>query len=274
MKIAINGEILEVSGGGGVPKGTIVIWSGAATAIPSGWALCDGQNGTPDLRDRFVVGAGTSYEVGATGGEATHTLTIEEMPVHRHLLTSNVYSGTGTNSGLKWSGDNGSTSSGTSTDTNGGSVSHNNLPPYYALCYIMKMADGGSGSSAGSSEEVYSTEEIRIGTWIDGKPLYRRVAVTKDIPQAAGQTKSIINFSEDVSIVYMLGSITASDNKTYVLSGSSFTATSNNGPRVPYSLWYAPSTRMLGMSGFSGDFIGGELKVIVAYTKTTDEAAS
>ena len=90
MKIAINGKILEVSGGGagggGVPKGTIVIWSGAATAIPSGWALCDGQNGTPDLRDRFVVGASGEYAVGDTGGEKEHILTIGEMPRHGHLL--------------------------------------------------------------------------------------------------------------------------------------------------------------------------------------------
>ena len=60
------------------------MWSGAANAIPTGYVLCDGGNGTPDLRDRFVVGAGNSYAVNATGGAASVTLTIAEMPAHTH----------------------------------------------------------------------------------------------------------------------------------------------------------------------------------------------
>jgi len=51
-----------------IPAGTIAIWSGSVASIPSGWYLCNGANGTPNLRDRFVVGAGSSYAVGATGG--------------------------------------------------------------------------------------------------------------------------------------------------------------------------------------------------------------
>jgi hypothetical protein len=65
---------------GGVPTGGIIIWSGAANAIPSGWFLCDGANSTPDLRDRFVVGAGTTYAVGATGGQNA----ITSVPAHTH----------------------------------------------------------------------------------------------------------------------------------------------------------------------------------------------
>ena len=56
-----------------VPQGGIIIWSGASANIPAGWALCDGGNGTPDLRDRFVVGAAGAYAVGDTGGAASHT---------------------------------------------------------------------------------------------------------------------------------------------------------------------------------------------------------
>src|SRR3989338_5938906 len=51
-----------------VPTGVIVMWSGSVDSIPSGWSLCDGTNGTPDLRDRFVMGAGSSLEIGVTGG--------------------------------------------------------------------------------------------------------------------------------------------------------------------------------------------------------------
>ena len=56
--------------GGSIPSGGIILWSGAANAIPTGWVLCDGQNNTPDLRNRFVIGAGDSYAVDATGGSA------------------------------------------------------------------------------------------------------------------------------------------------------------------------------------------------------------
>ncbi len=78
---------LSVNAGGGVPSGLIAMWSGEATSIPDGWALCDGQNGTPDLRNRFIVGAGDEYTAGATGGEATHTLAAGEMPAHSHDIS-------------------------------------------------------------------------------------------------------------------------------------------------------------------------------------------
>ena len=64
------------------------MWSGAVDAIPTGWALCDGQNGTPDLRDRFIVGAGGSYDVGDTGGAESVTLTVDQMPQHSHSASS------------------------------------------------------------------------------------------------------------------------------------------------------------------------------------------
>ena len=70
------------------PVGIITMWSGAISNIPTGWALCDGNNGTPNLTDRFIVGAGNDYTVGATGGEATHTLTENEMPKHRHSFAA------------------------------------------------------------------------------------------------------------------------------------------------------------------------------------------
>jgi hypothetical protein len=80
---------------GFIPSGGIIMWSGSIASIPSGWYLCDGLNSTPDLRDRFVVGAGTTYAVAATGGSPnaivvshTHTATVTD-PGHFHQQSSN-----------------------------------------------------------------------------------------------------------------------------------------------------------------------------------------
>lgn len=70
------------------PTGGIIMWSGAISAVPSGWALCDGTNGTPNLRDRFVVGAGSTYAVGDTGGNASTTLVEANLPSHTHTITA------------------------------------------------------------------------------------------------------------------------------------------------------------------------------------------
>ena len=67
-----------------VPSGIIAMWSGASNAIPTGWVLCDGQNGTPNLVDRFIVGAGSKHNPGDTGGSDTVTLTVKNMPPHNH----------------------------------------------------------------------------------------------------------------------------------------------------------------------------------------------
>jgi hypothetical protein len=122
----------------GVPTGVILLWSGAEGAIPAGWVLCNGANGTPDLRDRFVVGAGTTYAVGNTGGSATHTLTTAEMPTHSHNYSKYatsvaVQSGTGESSLWKQV-----SSDVYATTETGSDNAHENRPPYYALCYIMK----------------------------------------------------------------------------------------------------------------------------------------
>lgn len=71
-----------------VPSGVILLWSGSIASIPTGWLLCNGSSGTPDLRDRFVVGAGSSYAVGSTGGAATYTLSVGQLPNHTHSLTA------------------------------------------------------------------------------------------------------------------------------------------------------------------------------------------
>lgn len=68
-----------------VPKGGILMWSGVISSIPNGWALCDGSNGTPDLRDRFILGA-TGENLGSTGGAQSIVLAESNLPSHSHLI--------------------------------------------------------------------------------------------------------------------------------------------------------------------------------------------
>ena len=83
---------VEFVGLGALPFGSIILWYGATNTIPSGWSLCNGNNGTPDLRNKFVVGAannpGTYYEVGDTGGSDTVSLTANQGPSHSHTGNS------------------------------------------------------------------------------------------------------------------------------------------------------------------------------------------
>ncbi len=131
-----------------LPKGVIVMWSGSATQIPAGWALCDGGSGRPDLRDRFIVGAGSgsSYNVGQTGGEDKHTLTAEEMPEHSHSTSFKTvgYAAAWNNSqeAVSGEGKDKNKNNGTLTKTTssvGGGQPHENRPPFYALCFIIKL---------------------------------------------------------------------------------------------------------------------------------------
>ena len=144
----------------GIPSGGIIMWSGSVISIPTGFNLCDGTNGTPDLRNKFIVGAGSTYAVNATGGSAdaivvshTHTATsVVTDPGHTHSLNqipsnTNVNIQTGFYDKTVGGGP-----SGYSTDTattgitvattnasTGVSGTNANLHPYFALAYIMKL---------------------------------------------------------------------------------------------------------------------------------------
>jgi hypothetical protein len=96
------------------PRGMILMWSGSVTEIPRGWALCDGTNGTPDLRGKFVLGAnaGTGQALGSSGGASSQSL-----------------SGTTGGRILQWS----------SARSGGLGSSIPTMPPFYSLAYIMKL---------------------------------------------------------------------------------------------------------------------------------------
>ncbi len=142
------------------------MWSGTLATIPAGWNLCNGANGTPDLRDRFIVGAANGANPGTTGGASTHTHAAHSgIITHTHTTDSqgahvhDEYRNSATTGGLDgWAAGDTSTNTATLTGYDTGSAgahthtaaapagavteythdSPSNLPPFYALAFIQK----------------------------------------------------------------------------------------------------------------------------------------
>lgn len=132
---------VAIAGGPDIPSGIIVLWSGMSADVPIGWDLCDGSDGTPDLRDRFVVGAGGTYIPGETGGLDEVTLTTAQMPAHSHSYNDYYWHDSGNVASYSTpTGDDVGQRLQTVRTTSfaGGSDPIENRPPYYALAYIMK----------------------------------------------------------------------------------------------------------------------------------------
>jgi len=144
------GNIIDSSGNASAfVTGMIILWYGDTSNIPGGFVLCDGQNSTPDLRDRFIIGAGNNFSAGNTGGSNSITLSEANLPSHRHFVVSNSLGG------QNRTGSNVSANNQVAKGTGAG-----NLYESYNL------ASTGSNASAGRSSSVGS------GTAIDNKPLY------------------------------------------------------------------------------------------------------
>jgi microcystin-dependent protein len=138
--------------------GIIVMWSGGEGSVPPGWVLCNGQNSTPNLQGRFIIGYSTSsYGIGQTGGQSQVTLSTAEIPSHNHVINIQDPGHTHNYTTFREEGGGGgkeekadaddkyqiqTTTSQTGITANsdqiGGSGSHENMPPYYVLAYIMK----------------------------------------------------------------------------------------------------------------------------------------
>ena len=151
-------ELFNYGNSSVVLRGMIMIWSGSKDHIPVGWALCDGHNGTPDLRGRFVLGYGTGGDLkdnGLTerglnnkGGLEEVKLGIDHLPNHNHAATA-----TTTSKGFKqdhnhWKrGVPGGSYLGYSENvtirvdvkSEGQGKAHENMPPFYVLAYIMNL---------------------------------------------------------------------------------------------------------------------------------------
>lgn len=144
------------------PIGCIVWWSGTTANIPTGWHLCDGTEGTIDLRDKFVLSAGTNHGVGDTGGSEEVTLTIAQMPSHSHGLSHGSSSGSAS-SGVAWANYR-SFDLSSATGSNGSSKPHSNMPPYYTLCAIQKItADETDAVNIEFDDTMTTNEDGLIG---------------------------------------------------------------------------------------------------------------
>lgn len=121
----------------GMPSGSIILWSGSIASIPSGWVLCNGANGTPDLRNMFVVGAGSTYSVADTGGATTHTHTVSVSNASTGASISTNGANVNADSTPPFCLTSATLNDPTHTHT-ASTGSGSNLPPYYALAYIMK----------------------------------------------------------------------------------------------------------------------------------------
>ena len=152
------GNIIDSSGNASAfVTGMILLWYGDTSNIPGGWVLCDGNNSTPDLRDRFVMGAGNNFNAGSTGGSNSVTLSTSNLHSHRHFVVSNDLGGQnrtnsnvsannqvrkGTGAGNLYESYNlastGSDAASGRSSAVGSGTAIDNKPLYHALCYIMK----------------------------------------------------------------------------------------------------------------------------------------
>jgi microcystin-dependent protein len=143
------------------PVGGIILWSGSIASVPSGWALCNGSSGTPDLRDRFVVGAGSTYAVAATGGATTVTLDTTQIPSHTHTTSSvstadlsHTHNGSGTSSGQSV----GHTHSGTTGDqsvdhTHSGTTGNNSVDHNHGVSGTTAIQNADHGHSGATDTQ-------------------------------------------------------------------------------------------------------------------------
>jgi len=143
----------DIDGLKSTPVGTIQMWSGLITDIPRKWHLCDGTQGTPDMLSKFVKGSPDGVDGGATDGEDTVSLSVNELPPHGHSFSAGTHRHTipvmpetpenirtdiirgSPTTPFIWS----ESTSGVTAGTKGSSTAHENKPPFFELAYIQKV---------------------------------------------------------------------------------------------------------------------------------------
>lgn len=299
MKYNDNGlwKTLNVKVTDTLPVGTIIPYAG--TTIPSNYMKCEGQElsrieydilfsaiGTtygvgdgsttfnlPNLKGRVITGIDsndTDFDaLGGTGGEKTHTLTIQEIPSHSHQFLFDHTAGSNIDA-VKTGG---SSAWQMNTTSRGEDQAHNNLQPYIALNYIIKVLDapaiqaqvvnGYSTSSIDSyscnyvnSINTCSTDEIRVGTWIDGKPIYRKVINFGTLPNI--NVKYVNHNIENMeTVINLYGIFNDSTYQIKIPAGGEY---NSNIQTTDTQIGIGTPQNLTSFSGY----------VIIEYTKTTD----
>ena len=215
------------------PVGGIIMWSGSIASIPSGWLLCNGASGTPDLRDRFIVGAGTTYVPGATGGANTNTLSIANLPAHTH-----TGSGTTANNNVSHNhgfsattGDNnvGHTHTGSGTtsaqDTNhvhSGTTGDNSVGHTHGF-----SASGTSGAAGGHSHSVndpshaHTNGRIPTGSASGNNPNLGAVGGNTGNSFTGISINGVANHSHSIALSGTTGGISANHNHAITTGANS-----------------------------------------------------
>ena len=266
IKVRKGGVWVEVSSGGGSggssdPVGTIVAWAGSVATIPSEYQLCDGGAAStsalqaitganvPDLTDRFIVGAnnvsGTGtypgVGVGSTGGDANAVLighshgTYGSESGYRHVVRAGIDAGFDWDSHTSNPNDahydvnsrtdaTGQTAAGSSSTTQTGTNA--NLPPYYALCYIIKHTATSGGSGSGGSEFVLLSEQTATGTGVEF------TGIPSDAMEITVMFKGVSASSNDDYLVQLgtsSGYITSGYDSSSEVEGGNSNVTSTTG---------------------------------------------
>lgn len=309
-----------------LPIGAMIPWGGQT--IPDNWLLCDGSavsrttyadlfkvlgttygtgNGSttfnlPDLKGKTIVGLNSSDSsfsiLGKTGGEKTHTLTIDEMASHNHKyedITGNSslngqFSRDGSYSGSGYMGVTDSIQAYATADFRmtsvGGDQAHNNLQPYIVQKYIIKAFQS-SGVSAqilntkttsttnayscdyinnNFNSNVYSTSETVIGTWIDGRPIYRKVLKFTGLSTATVKTVSY-NISNAVNQIWIeKGFVESSTGRIVTLPEVGY----NGDLTSKTDIWIEKSessVKLYSNGGWNSDWT---FYITLNYTKTKD----
>jgi microcystin-dependent protein len=235
------------------PQGGIVMWSGGEGNIPEDWSLCDGTNGTPDLRDRFVIATGGLYSTGDTGGSSTisiplttdgHVLTEAEMPAHSHevLLDHKDNVGDPFEAGQQRVGSekNASHQLLWPSKLTGGSEAHNhtisaaaagaNLPPYYALAFIMRT--GSAGVILNPVRPEGKLDYIGVNGVVDLDAQFGAVTVFTVKPNADITALNVINLPESSDSAYGAAIKIISDGASTVTFGTQFNFPANTPPTL------------------------------------------
>lgn len=246
------------------PSGGIIMWSGSIGSIPEGWSLCDGTNGTPDLRNSFVVGSEGIYSIGDTGGNSTvqfpsvtsfHTLTLEETPSHSHLTVADgTQDSSLTNSkpmseirdtGSQVGQDYTLTSSAgdanlAPTEAVGGGQGHqhsistaatdSNLPPFFALAYIMRTGTIGQVLLPNRPEGLGSYLDVAGVVDLDARG--GAISVFEVSPAADITELNIINAPESTTTAYGAAIKLIARSPFTVTFGPQFNWTDNTPPTL------------------------------------------